>query len=302
MPIGKIVYTEWCNERGGIEADLTVTRIGEEAFMVICSDLAHRHVETWMKQHILPDEQVFIVDMTSAYALINVQGPKSRELLQRVSHADLSNEKFPYMSMQEIDVHYARAMAFRVTYQGELGYELYIPTEFAPTTFDMLLEAGKDLGVRLAGMQTLNTLRIEKGYRDYGHDIDCTDTPLEAGLNFIVDFNKPDFIGKEALLKQKEAGPIKKRFIQLILEDPEPLLYYGEMIYRNGKQIGYVRSGAYGFTLGGAVALSIIEDDEPINEEYIKNSRFEVDVNNVRYPARASLRPMYDPKNERVKL
>ncbi|HNB34826.1 MAG TPA: glycine cleavage T C-terminal barrel domain-containing protein, partial [Anaerolineales bacterium] len=188
------------------------------------------------------------------------------------------------------------------TYQGELGYELYIPTEFAPTTFDMLLEAGKDLGVRLAGMQTLNTLRIEKGYRDYGHDIDCTDTPLEAGLNFIVDFNKPDFIGKEALLKQKEAGPLKKRFIQLILEDPEPLLYYGEMIYRNGKQIGYVRSGAYGFTLGGAVALSIIEDDEPINEEYIKNSRFEVDVNNVRYPARASLRPMYDPKNERAKL
>lgn len=303
VPVGKIVYTEWLNVRGGIEADLTVTRIGEESFMVVCSDLAHRHVETWMKRHIEADEQVFIVDMTSAYALINVQGPKSRELLSRLSSADMSNESFPYMSMKEIDVHYAKALAFRVTYQGELGYELYIPTEFAPTTFDALLEAGKDLGVKLAGMQTLNTLRIEKGYRDYGHDIDLTDTPLEAGLSFLVDFNKPNgFIGKEALLKQKEAGPLKKRFIQLILDDPEPLLYYGEMIYRNGKIVGYVRSGAYGFTLGGAVGLSIIEDDEPINEEYIKNSKFEVEVNNVMYSAKASLRPLYDPKNERVKM
>jgi len=271
--------------------------------MVVCSDLAHRHVETWMKRHIEADEQVFIVDMTSAYALINVQGPKSRELLSRLSSADLSNESFPYMSMKEIDVHYAKALAFRVTYQGELGYELYIPTEFAPTTFDALLEAGKDLGVKLAGMQALNTLRIEKGYRDYGHDIDLTDTPLEAGLNFLVDFNKPNgFIGKDALLKQKESGPLKKRFIQLILDDPEPLLYYGEMIYRNGKIVGYVRSGAYGFTLGAAVGLSIIEDDEPINEEYIKNGKFEIEVNNVLYSARASLRPLYDPKGERVKM
>jgi len=303
VPVGRIVYTEWCNERGGIEADLTVTRIANETYMVVCSDLAHRHVETWMKRHIESDEHVFIVDMTSAYALINVQGPKSRELLGRVSSADLSNEAFPYMSMREIDVHYARALAFRVTYQGELGYELYIPTEFAPTTFDVLLEAGKDLGVRLAGMQTLNTLRIEKGYRDYGHDVDCTDTPLEAGLSFIVDFNKPGgFIGKEALLAQKQAGPLKKRFIQFLLEDLQPLLYYGEMIYRNGRPIGYVRSGAYGFTLGGAVALSIIEADEPITEDFIRNSRFEIKVNNVLYPARASLRPMYDPKNERVKI
>jgi 4-methylaminobutanoate oxidase (formaldehyde-forming) len=205
--------------------------------------------------------------------------------------------------MQEIDVHYARAMAFRVTYQGELGYELYIPTEFAPKVFDVLLEAGKDLGVRLAGMQTLNTLRVEKGYRDYGHDVDCTDTPLEAGLGFIVDFNKPGgFIGKEALLKQKAEGASKKRFVQFLLDDPEPLLYYGEMIYRNGKVVGYVQSGAYGFTLGGAVALSIIEDDEPITEAYLKQGKFEIEVNNMKYSAKASLRPMYDPRGERVKI
>lgn len=303
VPVGKVVYTEWLNERGGIEADLTVTRIAEDAFLVVCSDLAHRHVETMIKRQVTREAHVFLTDVTSGYALINVQGPKSRELLSRVSHADLSNESFPYMSMREIDVHYARAMALRVTYQGELGWELYIPTEFAPTTFDVLMEAGRDLGIRLAGMQTLNTLRIEKGYRDYGHDIDCTDTPLEAGLGFIVDFNKPGgFIGREALLKQKQAGPLKKRFVQFLLDDPEPLLYFGEMIYGNGKPIGYVRSGAYGFTLGGAVALSIIEDDEPITEEYIKNSKFEIEVNNVMYSAKASLKPMYDPKGERVRL
>jgi 4-methylaminobutanoate oxidase (formaldehyde-forming) len=303
VPIGKILYTEWLNERGGVEADLTVTRLADESFMVICSDLAHRHVETWMKRHIEEGEQIFIVDMTSAYAMINVQGPKSRELLSRVSHADLSNEAFPYMSMREIDVHYARALAFRVTYQGELGYELYIPTEFAPQVFDILMERGKDLGLKLAGMQALNTLRIEKGYRDYGHDVDVTDTPLEAGLGFIVDFNKPGgFIGKKALLEQKEAGSLKKRFVQFLLDDPEPLLYFGEMIYRNGKQVGYVRSGAYGFTLGGSVGLSIIEDDEPIDEEYIQNGKFEIEVNGVMCSAKASLRPMYDPNNERVKM
>jgi glycine cleavage system aminomethyltransferase T/glycine/D-amino acid oxidase-like deaminating enzyme len=303
VPIGKVVYTEWLNERGGIEADLTVTRIAEDSFLVVCSDLAHRHVETMIKRQIKREAHAFLTDVTSGYALINVQGPKSRELLSRVTHTDLSNQAFPYMSMREIDVHYARALALRVTYQGELGYELYIPTEFAPTTFDALMEIGKDLGVRLAGMQTLNTLRIEKGYRDYGHDIDCTDTPLEAGLGFIVNFNKPNgFIGIEALLKQKQAGPLKKRFVQFLLDDPEPLLYFGEMIHRNGKVVGYVRSGAYGFTLGGAVALSIIEDDEPISEEYIKNSKFEIEVNNVIYSAKASLRPMYDPKGERVRM
>jgi 4-methylaminobutanoate oxidase (formaldehyde-forming) len=205
--------------------------------------------------------------------------------------------------MREIDVHYAKAMALRVTYQGELGYELYIPTEFAPTVFDVLMEQGKDMGLRLAGMQALNTLRIEKGYRDYGHDVDCTDTPLEAGLSFIVDFNKPrGFTGRDALLRQKETGPLRKRFVQFLLDDPEPLLYFGEMIHRNGKPIGYVRSGAYGFTLGGAVALSIIEDDEPIDEEYLMKGRFEIEVNNVLYSAKASLKPMYDPKGERVRI
>jgi glycine cleavage system aminomethyltransferase T/glycine/D-amino acid oxidase-like deaminating enzyme len=301
-PVGKIAYTEWLNERGTIEADLTVTRLAEETFMVICSDAAHRHVETWLKRRIPLESYCFMTDITSAYAMIDVQGPKSRQLLSRLTNADLSNEAFPYMTMQEIDLGYAKVLAFRVTYLGELGYELYIPTEFTPTVYDLLWETGQDLGLKNAGLQALNSLRIEKAYRDYGHDMDVTHTPFEAGLSFIVDFEKPGgFIGKEALLKRRQAGGSKKRLVQFLLEDSEPLLYYGEQIYRNGKRVGYVHSGAYGFTLGASVALSMIEDDEPITSDYITNGKFEIEVNGQCYPARASLRPMYDPKNERVK-
>jgi len=302
VPVGKIVYTQWLNERGTIEADLTVTRLAEDAYMVICSDLAHRQVETWLKDHIPPEAHAFVTDMTSGYAMINLQGPKSRELLSRVTSADISNEAFPYMTMQEIDLHYARVLAFRVTYLGELGYELYIHTEFAPAIFDVLLETGKDLDLKHAGLQALNTLRVEKAYRDYGHDTDNTDTPLEAGLGFVLDFDKPGgFIGKEAVIKQKKAGPLKRRLVQFLLEDPEPLIYHGEQIYRDGERVGYIRSGAYGFTLGAAVGLGFIEHEEGVTTDYIKNGNFEIEVNGVYYPAKTSLRPMYDPKSVRVK-
>ena len=270
--------------------------------MVISSDAAHRHVETWLKRHIPPESHCFMTDVTSAYAMIDVQGPKSRQLLGRVTGADLSNEAFPYMTMREIDVGYAKVLAFRITYLGELGYELYIPTEFAPAVYDLLWETGQDLGIKNAGLQALNSLRIEKAYRDYGHDMDVTHTPLEAGLSFIVDFDKAGgFIGKEALFKQKQAGPGKKRIVQFLLEDPEPMLYYGEQIYRNRKWVGYVHSGGYGFTLGASVGLAMIEDTVPVDADYIASGKFEIEVNGTCYPARASLRPMYDPKNERVK-
>jgi 4-methylaminobutanoate oxidase (formaldehyde-forming) len=206
------------------------------------------------------------------------------------------------MTMQEIDIHYAPVLAFRVTYLGELGYELYIPTEFAPTVFDVLVEKGKDLGMKHAGLQALNTLRIEKAYREYGHDTDNADTPLEAGLGFVLDFDKPGgFIGKEALVRQRESGILKQRFVQFLLEDPEPLLHYGEQVYRDGLRVGYVRSGAYGFTLGGAVGLGFVENEEGVTADYINNGNFEIEVNGVRYRAQASMQPLYDPKGVRVK-
>ncbi|MCJ7702081.1 MAG: aminomethyltransferase family protein [Anaerolineales bacterium] len=219
-----------------------------------------------------------------------------------MTHADVSNQAFPYLTSQEIDIGYALVRAIRITYVGELGYELYVAPEFALHVFDTLVEAGADLGLKFAGLQALDSLRLAKAYRDYGHDIDNTDTPLEVGLGFAVDFDKPGgFIGKEALLRHKESGPLKYRLVQFLMEDPEPLLYYSEPIYRDGILTGYVLSAGYGHTLGGAVALGHVGLEAGVSRKDILSGKYEIDVAGVRYPARASLRPMIDPKNERVR-
>jgi len=301
--VGKIVYTTWLNERGTTEADLTVTRLSDEQFLVISSDAIHNHVYYWMKRQFPEDAHVFVADITSAYAMLSVQGPKSRQLLSRLTQVDLSNEAFPYLTMQEIDMGYARPMALRVTYLGELGWELYIPTEFALGVYDALATAGDDLGLKNAGMQALNSLRLEKAYRDYGHDYDSQDTPLEAGLGYTVKFDKPGgFIGREALLQQKERRVLNQRLVQFLLEDPEPLMYYGEIIYKDHKRVGYIRTGGYGFTLGGSVGLGFVEGEDGVSNDSIQNGKFEIEIAGERYPAKASLRPMYDPGSSRVRM
>jgi 4-methylaminobutanoate oxidase (formaldehyde-forming) len=214
----------------------------------------------------------------------------------------MSNETFPYLSIQEIELGYALVNALRITYLGELGWELYIPSEFSLHVYDLLLETGAEVGLKHAGLAALETLRMEKAYRDYGHDIDNLDTPLEVGLGFTVDPNKAvDFIGKAAFLKQKEAGLLKRRLVQFLLEDPEPLLHGGEPIYRDGIRVGDVNSGNYGHTLGGAVGLGPIKHDGGVTKEYLDDGQFEIEVVGERYPAKASLRPLYDPENARVK-
>jgi glycine cleavage system aminomethyltransferase T/glycine/D-amino acid oxidase-like deaminating enzyme len=302
VPVGRIVYTQWLNERGTIEADMTVTRLAEDVYLLICVDKAHTHVETWLKDHIPPDAYVFVTDVTSGYNIINVQGPKSRQLLSGLTGADMSNQAFPYLTAQEIDIGYALVKALRVTYVGELGWELYVPTEFTLHVFDILVEAGEDVDLRHAGFQALNTLRIEKAYRDYGWDVDNTDTPLEVGLGFAVDFDKPNgFIGKEALLRQREKGFLQHRLVQFLLEDPQPLLYGSEPIYQDGALVGHLASGGYGHTLGGAVGLGSIQNNSGVTADLVESARFEIEVAGIRYPARASLRPMYDPKGIRVR-
>ena len=301
VPSGECVYTQWLNERGRIEADLTVTRLAEDRYFVIAGDVIHTHVETWLNRNTPADAHVCVSDLTSAYAILNIQGPKSRELLGALTSADVSNEAFPYRSMQEIDIGYARVMALRLTYVGELGWELYVPTEFTLHVFDRLVEAGADVGLRHAGLNALETLRLEKAYRDYCHDIDNLDTPIEAGLRFAVDFDKPGgFIGKEALLKQREEG-VQVRLVQFLLEDPEPLLHAEEPIYRDGVRVGYIKAGGYGHTLGGAVGLGPVENKDGVTPDFVKSGSYEIEVSGTRYPARASLRPMYDPKGERIR-
>ncbi len=306
-PTGMITYTQWLDGAGKLQADLTVTKLGEEKFWVVASDTAHRHVETWMKRHIEADgdgagAHAFVTDVTSGYAQINVQGPRSRELLQSITSHDLSNEAFPFRSAHEIDIGFARALCVRITYLGELGYELYVPTEQATHVYDRLTEAGSHFGLRHAGLKALASLRMEKGYRDYGHDIDNTDSVLEAGLGFAVDLKKPGgFLGKEAVEAKKAAGPMTRRIVQILVKDPEPMLYHAEIVRRNGKAVGYIRAASYGFTVGGAVGLAMIEAGEPVNAKYFEEGTWEVEIAGKNYPAIASMKPLYDPTNEKVK-
>lgn len=300
-PAGRITYTQWLNEGGTIEADLTVTKLDEERYWVVASDTAHGHVLAWMRRHFPREAHVFVTDVTSGYAQINVQGPRSREVLQAVTNVDLSNEAFPFRQAQEIDIGFARALCVRITYLGELGYELYVPAEMAVHAYDRIMAAGEPMGLRLAGLKALASLRMEKGYRDYGHDIDNTDSVLEAGLGFAVDLKKSGFIGKEAVLAKKAAG-LRRRIVQVLLKDPEPMMFHAEPVLRDGRAVGYVRAASYGFTIGGAVGLVMVEAGETVDQKWLDAGRWEVDVAGRKYPAVASLRPFYDPEMKRIKM
>ncbi len=299
---GRITYTQWLNERGTLEADLTVTKLDDEQFYVVASDTAHRHAYTWMRRH-FGDAHAFATDVTSGYAQINVQGPRSRDLLAAVTSADMSNAAFGYRTARYIDIGFARVLCIRITYLGELGYELHIPAEQAAAVYDRLVAAGEPLGLRQAGLKALGSLRMEKAYRDYGHDIDNTDSPLEAGLGFALALDKPGgFIGRQAVLGQKASGPLRRRLVQILLRDPDPLLFHAEIVSRNGRPVGYIRSASYGFTLGGAVGLAMIDADEPIDQRYLDSGDWTVRIGEKIVPAVASLRPLYDPAGARVQM
>jgi len=303
VPVGQCVYTQWMNVRGGVEADVTVTRVAEDRFLVVAAELFHRRVETMLRRGTPPEARVYITDVTSAYTLLSVQGPESRNLLSRVTLADLSNDAFPYYTAQELDLHHARGLATRMSFVGELGWELFVPTEFALGVYDRIIEVGSEFGLAHAGMETLESTRTEAKRLDYGLDVENSDSPLEAGLGFAVDFDKPDgFVGRDALLAQRENRPYKSRLVQFLLEDPEALLYGEEPIIRDGKTVGYLRSGAYGHTLGGPMGLGYVDHEEGVTVDFIKSGNFEIQVAGERFPARASLRSMYDPKNLRVRM
>ena len=300
---GVITYTQWLNEGGTLEADLTVTKLADDRFWVVASDTVPRHVVAWIERHTPADAHCIVTDVTSGWCQLNVQGPRSRELMQQVTSCDLSDAAFPFRAAREIDLGFARVLCVRITYLGELGYELYIPTEQAVHVYERLVAAGEPLGLRHAGLKTLASCRLEKAYRDYGHDIDNTDTPLEAGLGFAVDLTKPGgFLGKDAVLAQKAAGPLRKRLVQLRVLDPEPLLFHAEVIWRDDRAVGYVRAGSYGHTLGGAVGLAMVDaGGAPVDAAYLASGTWTVEIAGARYPIAVSLRPMYDPTSARVK-
>ncbi|MET0739935.1 MAG: FAD-dependent oxidoreductase [Candidatus Nanopelagicales bacterium] len=300
-PCGEITYTQWLNDDGTLEADLTVTKLDDDRFWVVASDTAYRHVETWMARHLGDDARAHVADMTGAYAQLNVQGPRAREVLQTVTSTDLSNEAFPFRTAREIDIGFARVLCIRITYVGELGYELYIPVAHATHVYDRVVAAGNPLGMRHAGLKALASLRMEKGYRDYGHDIDNTDSVLEAGLGFAVDLTKP-FIGRDAVLAKKSEGSLMRRLVQILVTDAQPMMFHAEPVFRDGKPVGYVRAASYGHTLGGAVGLVMVDAGEAVDQAFLDGADWTVDIAGRLYPCIASLRPLHDPQMLRVKI
>jgi len=300
---GRIVYTQWLNGRGGIEADLTVTRLSEAEFLVVTGSATVPRDLDWLRRHIPADARCVATDVTSGEACIAVMGPRARELLAPLVDADLSNAAFPFGTARTIEIGMAMARAHRITYVGELGWELYVPSDMARHVFDVVAARGDGMGMRPCGMHVLDSCRIEKAYRHHGHDISCEDHVLEAGLGFAVKTGKKagrfgDFVGRAAVLERAAQG-LRRRMLQFRLDDPQPLLFHNEPILRDGRIVGRVTSGAYGHHLGGAIGLGYVPVEAGEGEAELLGARWEVEVAGTRFAARASLRPMHDPRSER---
>ncbi len=298
VDMGKIVYTQFLNSKGGIEADVTVTRLSETKYLIVTPAATRLADETWLRRN-QKDYSVVITDVTAAEGVLALMGPASRALLKSISPNNFENEANPFGTAQVIEIGMGIARAHRVSYVGELGWELYISSDQCGHVFETIIEAGSDHNLKLCGMHMMDSCRIEKAYRHFGHDITCEDHVLEAGLGFAVDTDKPNFIGKMAVTDKKEQG-LEKRLVQFQLNDPEPLLYHNEPIMRDGEIVGYISSGNYGHKLGGAIGMGYVPCEGESSEEVL-SSKFEIDVSGTICSAKASLKPLYDPLSKRTK-
>ncbi len=298
VPTGRIVYSQLLNSRGGIEADVTITRLSETAYLMVTPAATRLADQEWLRRH-LGDYRVTLFDATVAEAVICVMGPRARDLLQRVSPNDFSNAVNPFGTAQEIEIGMALARAHRVSYVGELGWELYVSSEMAAHVFEVLQAAGPELGARLCGLHAMDSCRMEKGFRHFGHDITSEDHILEAGLGFAVKKSGGDFIGRAAVQRKREAG-LQRRLLQFLLRDPEPMLYHAEPILRDGTIVGYLSSGAYGHHLGAAMGMGYVPCAGQTPEALLASS-YEIEIAGQRVAAQASLKPFYDPRSDRVK-
>ncbi len=298
VPVGKIIYSQFLNPHAGIEADVTITRLSQTAYLVVTPAATRLADETWMRRR-ADGFHVVITDVTAGEAILAVMGPNARNLMQAVSPNDFGNDVNPFGTAQTIELGLGLARAHRVSYVGELGWEIYISTDMAAHVFETVFEAGQEMNARLVGLHAMDSLRIEKSFRHFGHDITCEDHVLEAGLGFAVKCDKPDFIGKDAVLAKRKAG-LAARLVQFKLNDPEPLLYHAEPILRDGTVVGHLTSGSYGHTLGASVGMGYVPCAGQTVDD-ILGSDYEIEIAGQRVPATASLSPFYDPKSERVK-
>jgi 4-methylaminobutanoate oxidase (formaldehyde-forming) len=301
VPEGKVVYTQLLNSRGGIEADLTVTRLAEDQYFIVTPGATGNRDFDWIQRHLRNEAHACLTDVTSAYTMLAIMGPKARDVLATLTDADLSNNAFPFATAQQLDVAYARPLAVRMSFVGELGWELYIPTEFSNNLFDALMAEGQKFDLKLVGLHALDSLRLEKGYRHWGADITPDDTPFEAGLGFCVKLDKETFMGQDALLKQKKAG-LTRKLVIFTLKDPAPLLYHDEPILRNGEIVSEITHGAYAHLLGCAIGMGYLENPKGIDDEWILSGQYQIDVAGKLIPAKVHIKAPYDPESKKVRM
>lgn len=301
VPVGRVVYTPWLNDRGGMESDVTIARTGDQEFLVVTAAVQRIRDLAWLRMHARSAGHVFVTDVSSGYACLSVMGPRSRELLMCVSPADFSDSAFPFATAREIEIGYGTALALRMTFVGELGWELHIPTDQALGVYDHLFAAGREFDLRHAGYAALNTLRLEAGYRDWGADVSDEDTPLEAGLGFTIAWNKTEeFIGRAVLESQRTQIP-RRRLVQLAAPLAVPLMFGTEPVWRNGSLVGYLRSAGFGHTLGCGVGMGYLHCESGVTAEWLSKATFEIEIAGERHAAIASLRAFYDSNRTRVR-
>jgi 4-methylaminobutanoate oxidase (formaldehyde-forming) len=303
VPIGRTVYTGVLNARGTYEADVTVTRIAHDQYLWVTGAASPVRDRDWIMRHVSADQQVSVTDVTGAYAVLGVMGPGSRGLLQSLSRADLGDEAFPFGTSQEIDLGYCTVRATRITYVGELGWELYVPAEFAVSVFDLLTSAGAQHGLTNAGYYAINALRLEKGYRAFGAELTPDYNPVEAGLLFATKL-KTDipFLGREAVEAARAAG-VRRRLVSFVVEDPAVMMWGGELLLRDGLGTGQVTSAAFGTTVGSCVGLAYVwrRDGEVVTPDYLEGGDWAVNVGGVRVGVSVSLKAPYDPTSARIR-
>ena len=299
-PVGSLIYTQMLNDRGGIEADLTVARIGHDEYYIVTGTGFATHDFDWIARTIPAGMNAQLVDVTGAYSVLSLMGPKAREILAEVTRADVSNVAFPFGTVQTIGIAGAPVRALRVTYVGELGWELHCPVECAANVYAALHEAGAKHGLVNAGYRAIETLRLEKGYRAWAGDIGPDHTPDEAGLGWAVKMKKDiPFKGREAVATQRAKGV--KKMLATFTAAPEVILYGRETIYRDGKRVGWLSSGGYGHTLGRSIGLGYVRNPEGVTADYVLSGDYQLEVASEMVPCEVTLAPLYDPKGAKIK-
>lgn len=299
-PVGGLTYTQMLDERGGIQCDLTVARTGEREFYLVTGTGFATHDLDWIERNLPAGAHAEVIDVTSASAVLTLMGPNSRAVLEAVTRADLSNEAFPFGTVQTIGVAGCPVRAMRITYMGELGWELHLPVEYAGAVYDRLMDAGQPHGLVNAGYRAIESCRLEKGYRAWGSDIGPDHTPLDAGLGWAVKLRTDiDFLGREAIIAQREQGT--RKLLTTFTVDPSVVLLGRETIYRDGERVGWLTSGGYGYTIGTSIGMGYVRNAAGVSTDWVHSGSYELEVATERVPAQATLRALYDPTNTRVK-